>query len=156
MTGRQLHHLEVGTSWGSHIGTLLSPGRPRCALESSSRLARQVGVRTLCIKPGSQWANGNAEIINGNLKDELLDRQPSRRCWKLVFVSAVARGLQHGRASLQSGLPSAGIRDLRHGLAFRFAPAGPVAVRRLRSTHIDSALSIGERSVEDHHSCGSH
>lgn len=33
------------------------------------------GVRTLYIEPGSPWENGYVESINGELRDELLDRE---------------------------------------------------------------------------------
>ncbi len=35
----------------------------------------KVGVRTLCIEPGSPWENGYVESFNGKLRDELLNRE---------------------------------------------------------------------------------
>jgi putative transposase len=35
----------------------------------------KVGVKTLFIEPGSPWENGYVESFNGNLRDELLDRE---------------------------------------------------------------------------------
>ena len=32
-------------------------------------------VETLCIEPGSPWENGYVESFNGQLRDELLDRE---------------------------------------------------------------------------------
>lgn len=33
----------------------------------------RVGVKTLCIEPGSPWENGFVESFNGKLRDELLN-----------------------------------------------------------------------------------
>jgi transposase InsO family protein len=33
----------------------------------------QIGVKTLCIAPGSPWENGYDESFNGSLRDELLN-----------------------------------------------------------------------------------
>ena len=35
----------------------------------------RLGVRTLCIAPGSPWENGYVESLIGKLRDELLDRE---------------------------------------------------------------------------------
>ena len=35
----------------------------------------KVGVKTLYIEPGSPWENGYVESFNGELRDELLDRE---------------------------------------------------------------------------------
>lgn len=37
-------------------------------------LAR-IGVKTLCIEPGSPWENGYCESFNGRIRDELLARE---------------------------------------------------------------------------------
>ena len=34
-----------------------------------------MGVRRLCIEPGSPWENGYAESVNGKLRDVLLNRE---------------------------------------------------------------------------------
>ena len=36
---------------------------------------KRVGVRTLFIEPGSPWKNGYAKSFNGQLRDELLNRE---------------------------------------------------------------------------------
>jgi putative transposase len=33
----------------------------------------RIGVRTLCVEPGSPWENGYNESFNGKLRDELLN-----------------------------------------------------------------------------------
>ena len=35
----------------------------------------RLGVKTLCIEPGSPWENGYIESFNGKLRDEILDRE---------------------------------------------------------------------------------
>ena len=45
---------------------------------------RRVGVRTLYIDPGSPWENGYIESFDGKLRDELLGRGSSIRCWRSV------------------------------------------------------------------------
>ena len=37
--------------------------------------AKQIGVKTLFIEPGSPWENGYCESVNGRLRDELLARE---------------------------------------------------------------------------------
>ena len=37
--------------------------------------AKQIGVKTLFIEPGSPWENGYCESFNGRLRDELLARE---------------------------------------------------------------------------------
>ena len=47
--------------------------------EFTARAVREwlanVGAKTLYIEPGSPWENGYVESFNGNLRDELLDRE---------------------------------------------------------------------------------
>jgi len=40
-----------------------------------SEWLERVGVKTLYIEPGSPWQNGYVESFNGELRDELLDRE---------------------------------------------------------------------------------
>ena len=35
----------------------------------------RLGVKTLCIEPGSSWENGYIKSFNGKLRDELLNRE---------------------------------------------------------------------------------
>ena len=56
-------------------------------------------VETLCIEPGSPWENGYVESFNGQLRDELLDREifyNVNGARKATAVTTVV--LQHGRA----------------------------------------------------------
>jgi transposase InsO family protein len=53
---------------------------PQCNLNltlffSSRELIRSIGVKTAYIEPGSPWENGYNESFNGELRDELLNRE---------------------------------------------------------------------------------
>jgi len=63
----------------------------------------RVGVRTLCIEPGSPWENGYIESFNGKLRDELLAREvfePLLEAKVLIERWRKARSTIHPHSSL--------------------------------------------------------
>jgi transposase InsO family protein len=53
----------------------------------------QLGVKTLYIEPGSPWENGYVESFNGELRDELLDREIFYTLQEAQVL--IERGRQH-------------------------------------------------------------
>jgi hypothetical protein len=51
------------------------------------------GVTTLCIEPGSPWENGQGGLLNGRLRDTLLDRKTEST---LAEVQVLVQRWRHG------------------------------------------------------------
>lgn len=54
-------------------GHVRSGNGPAFIATSVQEWLDNVGVKTLCIAPGSPWENGHSEWFNGSLRDKLLE-----------------------------------------------------------------------------------
>ena len=67
-----LFHLFIFRGIPAHIR---SDNGPEFTAKAIRAWLNRLGVKTLCIEPGSPWENGYIESFNGKLRDELLDRE---------------------------------------------------------------------------------
>ncbi len=68
----QLFNLFIFRGIQEHIR---SDNGPEFTAKAVRAWLSKLGVKTLCIEPGSPWENGYIESFNGKLRDELLNRE---------------------------------------------------------------------------------
>ena len=55
---------------------------PECTARAVRTWLARVGAQTRCMEPGSPWANGYVESVNGKRRDELLAREIFDTRWE--------------------------------------------------------------------------
>ena len=121
---------------------------PEFAAKAVREWLKRVGVKTLFIEPGSPWENGYVESFNGELADELLERE-------VFYTLAEAKVLierwrvQYNTIRPHSSLgyrPPAPEAILPAEGVLRYAPHASAAQRERASTNIGNGMNRGGRS----------